>query len=195
MEDSANIITSPNSKSHEEKGPSSKIKLNHPPEDIVGNLNELTLRKRTVDKCIANFVSYSCYLSQVEPTKVEEALQDESWVEVMHDELLQSQRNDVWTLVLRQEGKHIIGTKWIFRNKTDEEGNVICNKDRLVAQGYSQMEEVDYDKTFAPVAHMESIRILLALACQLKFNLYQMDVKTTFLNGLLKEDVYVAQPK
>ena len=74
MEDSANITTLPDSKSYKEKGPSSRIKLNHPPEVIVGNMNELTLRKRTVDKCVANFVSYSCYLSQVEPTKVEEAL-------------------------------------------------------------------------------------------------------------------------
>ena len=88
-------------------------------------MNELTLRKRTVDKCVANFVSYSCCLSQVEPIKVEEALQDESWGEAMHDELLQFQRNDVWTLVPRSEGEHIIGTKWIFRNKTDKEGNVI----------------------------------------------------------------------
>ena len=74
VEDSADITTSPDSESHEEKGLSSRIKLNHPPEDIVGNLNELTLRKRTVDKCVANFVSYSCYLLQIEPTKVEEAL-------------------------------------------------------------------------------------------------------------------------
>ena len=101
------------------------IKLNHPPKVIVGNMNELTLRKRTVDKCIANFVSYSCYLLQVEHTKVEEALQDESRVETMHDELLQFQRNNVWTLVLTPEGEHTIGTKWILRNKTDEMGNVI----------------------------------------------------------------------
>ena len=80
VEDSLDITTSLESESHEEKGPSSRIKLNHPLEDIVGNLNELTLRKHTVDKCVPNFVSYSCYLSQVEPTKVEEALQDESWV-------------------------------------------------------------------------------------------------------------------
>ena len=74
VEDFVDITTSPYSESHEEKGPSSRIKLNHPPEDIVGNLNELTLKKCIVDKCVANFVSYSCYLSQVEPTKVEEAL-------------------------------------------------------------------------------------------------------------------------
>ena len=89
------IPTSPDSESHEEKGPSSRIKFNHPPEVIVRNMNELILRKCIVNKCVANIVSYSCYSSQVEPTKVEDALQDESWVEAMHDELLQFQRNDV----------------------------------------------------------------------------------------------------
>ena len=78
MEDSADIPTLPDSESLEEKGLSSRIKLNHPPKVIVGNMNELTLRKRAVDKCVANFVSYSCYLSQVEPKKVKEAFQDES---------------------------------------------------------------------------------------------------------------------
>ena len=114
----------------------------------------------------------------------------------MHDELLQFQRNDVWTLVPRLEGEYIIDTKWIFCNKIDEEGNVIRNKAHLMAQeGYSQMEVVDYDETCALVARIESIRILLALACHLKFKFYQMDVKTAFLNGFLKEDIYVAQPK
>ena len=159
VEDSAAIPTSPDSKSHEEKGPSSRIKLNHPLEVIVGNMNELTLRKYTIDECVANFVSYSCYLSQVEPTKFEEALQDESQVEAMHDELLQFQRKDVQTLVPRLEDEHIIDTKWIFHNKTDEEGNVIHNKARLVAQGYSQMEGVDYDETFTLVTRMKSIRL------------------------------------
>ena len=133
VEVSADIPTLPEPESYEEKGPSSIIKLNHPPEVIVGNMNELTLRKRTVDKCVSNFVSYSCYLSQVEPSKVEDALQDESWVEAMHDELLQFQRNDVQTLVPRPEGQHIIGKKWIFHNRTDEEGNVSCNKAHLMA--------------------------------------------------------------
>ena len=91
LEVSANIPTLPDSESHEEKGPSSRIKLNHPSEVIVRNMNELTLRKHIVDKCVANFVSYSCYLSQVEPTNVKDAFQDESWVKAMHDELLQFQ--------------------------------------------------------------------------------------------------------
>ena len=99
----------------------------------MGNMNEITLRKWTIDKYVANFVSYSCYLSQVEPAKVEDAIQDERWVKVMHDELQQFQKNDIWTLVPRLEGVNIIGTKWIFCNKTNEEGNVICNKARLVA--------------------------------------------------------------
>ena len=150
-------------------------------------MNELILRKHIVDKCVANFVSYSYYLLQVKPTKVEETLQNESWIEAMYDELFQFQRNDVWTLVPRLEGEHIIGTKWIFRNKTNDEGNVIHNKAHLLAQGYSQMEGVDYDETFAPVARIESIIILLALACHLKFKLYQMDIKTAFLNEFLRK--------
>ena len=88
VEVSADIPTSPYSESNEKKGPSSRIKLNHPSKVIVGNMNEFTPKKQTVDKCVANFMSYSYYLSQVEPTKVEDALQDESWVETMHDELL-----------------------------------------------------------------------------------------------------------
>ena len=161
----------------------------------MGNINELTLQKRTVDKYVANYVSYSYYLSQVEPSKIEDALQDESWVEAMHDELHQFQRNDVWTLALRLERVNIIGTKWIFHNKTNEEGNVIWNKARLVAQGYTQVEGVDFDEIFAPITCIESVRVLLALACHLKLKLYQMDVKSAFLNGFLKEEVYVAQPK
>jgi len=92
---SADIPTSLEPESYKEKGPSSRTKLNHPLEVIVGNMNELTLSKCIVDKCVANFMSYSCYLSPVEPTKVEDTLEDKSWIEPMHDELLQFQRNDV----------------------------------------------------------------------------------------------------
>ncbi|GJS61984.1 retrovirus-related pol polyprotein from transposon TNT 1-94 [Tanacetum coccineum] len=88
----------------------------------------------------------------------------------------------------------IIGTKWVYRNKLDENGVVTRNKARLVAQGYNQQEGIDYDETYAPVARLESIRILLAYACALDFKLYQMDVKSAFLNGVINEEVYVAQP-
>ena len=89
----------------------------------------------------------------------------------------------------------MIGTKWIFKNKSNEHGTVIQNKSRLVAQEYTQVEGIDFDKTFAPVARLESIRILLAIASHLNFKLYQMDVKSVFLNGMLQEEVYVEQPK
>jgi hypothetical protein len=116
-------------------------------------------------------------------------------VSAMHDELHQFTRNDVWTLVPRPAEQNIIGTKWIFKNKTDEHGTVVRNKTRLVAQGYTQIEGVDYDETFAPIARLESIRILLSIACYLGFKLYKMDVKSAFLNGVLQEEVYVEQPK
>ena len=89
----------------------------------------------------------------------------------------------------------MIGTKWIFKNKFDEHGTVIRNKSRLVAQGYTEVEGVDFDETFAPIARLESIMILLAIASHLNFKLYQMDVKSAFLNEMLQEEVYVEQPK
>ena len=89
----------------------------------------------------------------------------------------------------------MIGTKWIFKNKSDEFDTITRNKARLVAQGYTQIEGINFDETFAPVARLESVRILLAIACHLGFRLYQMDVKSAFLNGILHEEVYVEQPK
>ncbi|GJR36649.1 MAK10-like protein [Tanacetum coccineum] len=88
----------------------------------------------------------------------------------------------------------IIGTKWVFRNKLDENNIVSRNKARLVSQGYNQQEGINYDETYAPVARLESIRILLSYACALDFKLFQMDVKSAFLNGLINDEVYVAQP-
>ena len=103
-------------------------------------------------------------------------------------------RNDVWELVEKPSDYPIIGTKWVFRNKLDENGIVIRNKARLVAKGYNQEEGIDYEETFAPVARLEAIRMLLAYASIMNFKLYQMDVKSAFLNGLIQEEVYVEQP-
>ncbi|GKD89043.1 retrovirus-related pol polyprotein from transposon TNT 1-94 [Tanacetum coccineum] len=113
------------------------------------------------------------------------------FVDAMQDELNQFARNKVWTLVPAPYGKTIIGSRWVFRNKRDETGIVIKNKARLVAQGYNQQEGIDYDETFAPVARLEAIRIFLAFAIYMNFIVYQMDVKSAFLNGKLKEEVYV----
>ena len=116
---------------------------------------------------------------------MEEALQDENWVDFMHQELHQFVRNDVWELVPRLKDTHVIGTKWIFKNKIDEDGEVVRNKSRLMAQGYTQVKGIDFDESFALVARLEFFRILLPIACIMNFKLYQMDVKSKFLNGLL----------
>lgn len=113
----------------------------------------------------------------------------------MQEELGQFKRSDVWDLTSRPPNVNVVGTKWIFKNKTDEDGNVVRNKTRLVAQGYSQVEGVDLEETFAPVARLESIRFLLGMACVLNFKLHKMDVKSAFLNGILQKKVYVEQPK
>ncbi|GJZ87815.1 retrovirus-related pol polyprotein from transposon TNT 1-94, partial [Tanacetum coccineum] len=109
-------------------------------------------------------------------------------------ELNQFSRNKVWILVPVPYVKTIIGSKWVFRNKRDETRIIIKNKAKLVAQGYNQQEVIDYDETFAPVARLEAIRIFLAFATYMNFIVYQMDVKSVFLNGKLKEEVYVKQP-
>ncbi|KAK6147692.1 hypothetical protein DH2020_018604 [Rehmannia glutinosa] len=112
----------------------------------------------------------------------------------MQEELNQFERNNVWELVQRPTHQNVIGTKWVFRNKMNEEGFVVRNKARLVAKGYCQEEGIDFDETFAPVARLEAIRMFLAYAAQKNFIVYQMDVKRAFLNGLLEEEVYVEQP-
>ncbi|GKB58917.1 retrovirus-related pol polyprotein from transposon TNT 1-94 [Tanacetum coccineum] len=128
------------------------------------------------------------------PKNIKEAIQDESWTMAMQEELNQFKTNDVWSLVPPPKNQTIIGTKWVFKNKLDENGIVSRNKARLVAQGYNQQEGIDFDETYAPVARLESIRILLAYACAHDFKLFQMDVKSAFLNGFINEEVYVAQP-
>ena len=101
----------------------------------------------------------------------------------MQEKLNQFERNKVWNLVPRPNDHFIIGTKWIFRNKMDEHSNIVRNKVRLVTQGYSQEERIDYEETYAPVARLEAIRMLMAFACFKNFKLFQMDFKSAFLNG------------
>ncbi|GJV89859.1 retrovirus-related pol polyprotein from transposon TNT 1-94 [Tanacetum coccineum] len=98
------------------------------------------------------------------------------------------------SLIPPPKNQIVIGTKWVFKNELDENGVVSRNKARLVAQGYNQQEGIDFDKTYAPVARLESIRTLLAYACAYDFMLFQMDVKSDFLNGFINEEVYVSQP-
>ncbi|GJW49964.1 putative ribonuclease H-like domain-containing protein [Tanacetum coccineum] len=137
---------------------------------------------------------FVCFLSQIEPKKVTQALTDPSWIEAMQDELLQFRLQKVWRLVDLPKGKHAIRTKWVYRNKKDERGIVVRNKARLSAQGYTQEEGIDYDEVFAPIARIEAIRLFLAYASFMGFIVYQIDVKSAFLYGTIQEEVYVCQP-
>ncbi|GKC85042.1 putative ribonuclease H-like domain-containing protein [Tanacetum coccineum] len=112
----------------------------------------------------------------------------------MQEELLQFKIQKVWILVDLPYRKKAIGTKWVYRNKKDERGVVVRNKARLVAQGHRQKEGLDYDEVFSPVARIEAIRIFLAFASYMGFIVYQMDVKSVFLYGIIDEEVYVSQP-
>ncbi|KAK1603511.1 hypothetical protein QYE76_037586, partial [Lolium multiflorum] len=163
----------------------------HTHDKVLGDVRAKVSTRRQ----LANFSNHHAYISVVEPKKVFEALEDSDWVEAMHEELNNFKRNKVWTLVEKpKECRNVIGTKWIFKNKQDEFGNIVRNKARLVAQGFSQVEGIDFGETYAPVARLESIRILLAYASHHNFKLQQMDVKSAFLNGPLHEEVYVKQP-
>ncbi|KAK8559203.1 hypothetical protein V6N12_042485 [Hibiscus sabdariffa] len=137
-------------------------------------------------------------VDQDEPKTYQEAVastDSEKWLEAMISEMDSMSENQVWTLVEPPEGIKPIGCKWVFKKKTDMDGNVQTYKGRLVAKGFRQIHGVDYDETFSPVAMIKSIRILLAVAAFHDYEIWQMDVKTAFLNGKLEEDVYMTQPE
>ncbi|GJU93907.1 ribonuclease H-like domain, reverse transcriptase, RNA-dependent DNA polymerase [Tanacetum coccineum] len=144
-------------------------------------------KQRTNHKDYQNGL-FTYFISQIEPKKVIQALTDPSWIEAMQEELLQFKLQKVWTLVDLLKGKMAIRTKWVYNNKKDERGIVVINKARLVAQGYTQEEGIDYDKVFAPVARIKAIRLFLAYASFMRLIVYQMDVKSAFLYGTIEEE-------
>ncbi|GJR57384.1 retrovirus-related pol polyprotein from transposon TNT 1-94 [Tanacetum coccineum] len=148
----------------------------HPLHKIIGDpKSSVRTRGQLANSCL-----FACLLSSIEPANVAEALKDADWVSAMQDELDQFARLKVWRLVPRPEGKTIIKTKWIFKNKKYESSLVIRNKARLVAVGYCQQEGIDYDETFAPVARIEAIRLFLAYAAHKDFTVFQIDVKMAY---------------
>jgi hypothetical protein len=137
-------------------------------------------------------------MDQDEPVTYQEAItgpESEKWLEAMKSEMDSMYTNQVWNLVEAPDGIKPIGCKWVFKKKTDMDGKVQTYKARLVAKGFKQIHGVDYDETFSPVAMIKSIRILLAIAAYYDYEIWQMDVKTAFLNGSLLEDVYMTQPE
>ncbi|KAG8474765.1 hypothetical protein CXB51_031711 [Gossypium anomalum] len=137
-------------------------------------------------------------IDQDEPRTYQEAVaspESEKWLEALRSEMDSMYENQVWTLVDPPKGVKPIGCKWVFKKKIDMDGNVQTYKGRLVAKGFRQIHGVNYDETFSPVAMFKSIRISLAIAAFHDYEIWQMDVKTAFLNGKLEEDVYMTQPE
>jgi hypothetical protein len=153
---------------------SSHIQKAHPPQQIIGNLNERVTRSSR--SAHLSWFTNTLFVALFEPWGVGHTLSDSSWVNVMHEELENFERNQVCTLVEPPCDVNVIETKWVFKNKKGEDGEVVRNKARLVAQGFSQVEGLDFGETFAPVAHLDAIRILLVFVASKGFKLYQMDV-------------------
>ncbi|GJT60180.1 putative ribonuclease H-like domain-containing protein, partial [Tanacetum coccineum] len=148
----------------------------------------------SINTASTNVNTGSLNINIEEPKKVIQALKDLRWIEAMQEELLQFKLQQVWTLVDLPHSKRAIGTKWVYKKKKDKRGIVIRNKARLVAQGYTQEEGIDYDEVVTLVARIEVIRLFLAYASFKDFIIYQMDVKSAFLYGKIEEEVYVYQP-
>nr|GEY46180.1 hypothetical protein [Tanacetum cinerariifolium] len=183
--DSSNVHTYYQPYPHEKKWTK-----DYPLHKIIGDpKSSVRIRRQLANSCL-----FSCLLGSIEPANVAEALRDADWVSAMQEELDQFATLKVCRLVPRPEGKSVIKTKWIFKKKKDESSLVIQNKARLVAVGYYQQEGNNFDETFALVARIKAIRFFLAYAAHNDFTVFQMDVKTTFLNEILKEEVYVGQP-
>ncbi|GJY74374.1 putative ribonuclease H-like domain-containing protein [Tanacetum coccineum] len=171
----------------------SKWTKDHPLQNIIGDPSRpVSTRLQLHEQAL--FCYYDAFLTSVEPKMYKDALIQSCWIEAMQEELNEFQRLKVWELVPRPDKVMVITLKWIYKVKLDELGGIFKNKARLVAHGYRQEEGIDFEESFALVARLEAVRIFLPFAAHINMIVYQMDVKTTFLNGILREEVYVSQP-
>jgi hypothetical protein len=136
-----------------------------------------------------------CNIVMCEPADFEEAKIDQNWIAAMKEELFIIERNKTWELVNRPQNRKVIEVKWVYRTKLNADGSINKHKTRLVVKGYAQIFGVDYSDTFAPVARLDTIILLLAVVAQKNWKVYQLDVKSAFLNGFLQEEIYVEQPE
>nr|XP_017251133.1 PREDICTED: uncharacterized mitochondrial protein AtMg00810-like [Daucus carota subsp. sativus] len=134
-------------------------------------------------------------MAECDPVTFEEASEESKWNKAMDEEIGAIKKNDTWELTDLPEGHKSIGVKWVYKTKTNQDGEVEKYKARLVAKGYKQRYGIDYDEVFAPVARVDTIRLLTAIAAQNEWKIFQMDVKSAFLNGYLEEEVYIEQPQ
>ncbi|GKE23954.1 retrovirus-related pol polyprotein from transposon TNT 1-94 [Tanacetum coccineum] len=166
----------------------------YPLEQVIGEPSRVVLTRNKL-RTDGDMCMYVLTVSTMEPKNVNEAINDPTWIESMQEDLLQFKWLDVWVLVPPPDNIKPLALKWLFKNKHDEENTIIQNKTRLVVQGYRQEEGIDFEESFALIDRMEAIRIFLAYAAHKSFTVIQIDVKTDFLHGTLKKDVYVCQPE
>ncbi|GJU33455.1 retrovirus-related pol polyprotein from transposon TNT 1-94 [Tanacetum coccineum] len=166
----------------------------HPLDQVIGDPSKPVMTRQRLHTD-SEVCMYALTVSTIEPKNIKEAMADHSWIESMQDELNQFERLQVWELVPRPEGKNVIALKWLWKNKYDADNIVVRNKTRLVAKGYKQEEGIDFEESFAPVARHEAVRMFIAFAAHMNITIFQMDIKTAFLNGPLKAEVYVSQPE
>nr|GEW27387.1 hypothetical protein [Tanacetum cinerariifolium] len=164
----------------------------HSLEQVIRNPSQSVRTRRQLESD-GKMCMFALTVSQTKPKNIKEAMADSAWIESMQEELHQFNRLDVWELVDRPLCKNVINMKWLWKNRRDEENTVIQNKSLLVAKGYAQKEGVDFEESFAPVARLEAVWLFIAYAAHKYFTIYQMDVKTSFIYGPLKEEVYVNQ--
>ena len=143
-----------------------------------------------------SLLSFFALFSQIgDPLTFQEVVEEEVWAQAMDEEIECIEKNQTWELVEVPKDKYVNNVKCIYNTKQDLDGNVQKNKERMVARGFTQQLDIEFNETFAPVAHMDTARTVLAIAVQNKWHVYQMDVKSAFLNGYLEEEVYVEQPQ
>ncbi|GJS92986.1 retrovirus-related pol polyprotein from transposon TNT 1-94 [Tanacetum coccineum] len=163
------------------------------PKNIIGELERsVSIRFQLHEQAL--FCYYDAFLTSVEPKNYKDALTQACWIEAMQEELNEFERLEVWELVPHPDKVIVITLKWIYKVKLDELGGILKNKGRLVARGYRQEEGIDFEEDFSPVARLDVIQIFLAYAAHINMIMYQIDVKMAFLNGILREEVYVSQP-
>jgi hypothetical protein len=134
-------------------------------------------------------------ITDSEPETFAQAVDQQVWRDAMLEGYDSIMRNDVWEEVPRPVGKSVVTSRWLYKTKYVADGSIEKHKARFVVQGFSQVEGVDYDETFAPVARYTSIRSIIAIAAKMGWRIHQMDVKTAFLNGFIEEEVYIEQPQ
>nr|GEU86402.1 hypothetical protein [Tanacetum cinerariifolium] len=165
----------------------------HPLEQVIGNPSQSVRTRRQLESD-GEMCMFALTVSRTKPKNIKEPMADSAWIESMQEELHQFDRLDIWDLVDRPLCKNVINMRWLWKNKRDEENTVIRNKSCLVAKGYAQKEGINFEESFAPVARLEAVRLFIAYAAHKSFTVFQMDVKTTFLYGPLREEVCVNQP-